>query len=820
MSSIFLGIAALVAINSFNYNLTRDIDRESAALLGADLVVTGNRAMGPNSQLILDSLPADKSAEIELLSMAFIPSKDVSQFVRIKALEGDFPYYGALKTMPPSAANEFRRSKGAVVDETMMLEQGLVVGDSIKLGNAMFQILGSLKGAFGSVALTAGFAPTIYIGKEYLDATDLVQPGSLLNYFYYYKLESESAIAIDDWKEQRADELRKESMRMETVSDRQANVGDAFSGLNNFLNLVALVALILGCIGVASSVFIYVKSKVSSIAIFRCLGMKGRDAFLIYFFQIFILGFISVLAGSLIGSAVQFFLPKILADFLPFEVTTGISFRAIAEGLIIGSLVTGLFAMIPLLSIRRISPMRTLRMVADSAYQWLDRTNLFIYLLILVTLTLFLFQMTADWGLSFAFIAGLSIAFTILFLMARLIMWFVQKFFPRHWNFELRQGISNLYRPNNQTAVLLVSIGLGTAVLTTLFIIQGLLLNNVSQMDSGDQPNMFLYGIETHQKDSIANLALLRDMPLIQQLPIVTMRLEGWKGRSKGAWLEDSTRSAKGWAIHRETRATYRDYLDSNEKILTGEFNRKSKTGDSIYISLGEDYAEAMDLELGDELEYNVQGARLKTYVGSTRKIDYANMRARFLVLFPTGVLENAPQFNVLVTKSPSPSMTADFRNEVVKSFPNVSVVDLGLVLETISEVLTKVSYIVRFMAVFCILTGLIVLLSSLRLSKFQRIKESVLLRTLGASRKQIMRINMTEYFLLGTLSALTGIIIAILASLAFAKLQMDLAFTLNWMPILWMFIFVVFFTVAVGISNSREIVNKPPLEVLRKEVG
>ncbi|NND34435.1 MAG: FtsX-like permease family protein, partial [Saprospiraceae bacterium] len=308
---------------------------------------------------------------------------------------------------------------------------------------------------------------------------------------------------------------------------------------------------------------------------------------------------------------------------------------------------------------------------------------------------------------------------------------------------------------------------------------------------------------------------------LIQQLPIVTMRLEGWQGKSKTEWLDDSTREARGWAIHRETRVTYRDYLDSNEKLLSGEFNRQSALpGDSIYISLGEDYAEAMNLELGDELIFNVQGALIKTYVGSTRKIDYANMRARFLVIFPPGVLEEAPQFNVLVTKSPSAQVTADFRNQVVRSFPNVSVVDLGLVLQTISEVLSKVSYIVRFMAVFCILTGLIVLLSSLRLSKYRRIKESVLLRTLGASKKQIRQINFTEYFLLGSLSAFTGIIIAIIASYIIATFQMELDYSLNWTPVLILALAVVGFTIFIGITNSREIVNKPPLEVLRKEVG
>jgi putative ABC transport system permease protein len=266
---------------------------------------------------------------------------------------------------------------------------------------------------------------------------------------------------------------------------------------------------------------------------------------------------------------------------------------------------------------------------------------------------------------------------------------------------------------------------------------------------------------------------------------------------------------------------TYRNYLDDNEKLVQGDFKKTADgASDSIFISLATSYAEAMDVDLGDELIFNVQGAMLKTYVGSLRKIDNANMRARFLILFPPGVLENAPQFHVLVTKSPNPATTAEIRNLVVKTFPNVSVIDLGMVLETIREILTKVSYIIQFMAIFCILTGLVVLLSSLLLSKYQRIKESVLLRTLGASKQQINRINTTEYFLLGTLSALTGMLIALAASYLIARFQMELEFHLNWIPVIVMFISVVGFTVLIGLLNSREIVNKAPLEVLRKEVG
>ncbi len=819
MSSIVLGISALVAINSFNYNLAQDIDREAASLLGADLVVTGNREAGPITRATLDSLPAQLSTGIELLSMAYLPKVDESHFVRIKALQGDFPFYGALESNPIQAADLFKSHQGALVEDGLMTQYGLQVGDSIQLGKSKFSILGELKNAFGSASISSSFAPTIYIGKQFLPGTGLVQPGSLLNYAYYYKIEQ--PFEIDEWKEERVTRLRTESMRMETVTDRQANIGDAFDNLNYFLNLVAMVALLLGCIGVASSVFIYIKNKIPSIAILRCLGMKGKEAFFVYFAQIIGLGALGVVVGCLLGSVVQIILPRVLTDFIPLEVQMKISWPAMLQGLTIGLLITSLFSVLPLLGIRKISPLRTLRQNITEPTSKIDLPSATIYFAIVFCLFGFLWLLTDDPLIGFYFVVGLGAAFGLLFLVARLVMWSVKMYFPKHWNFVLRQGLANLFRPNNQTRTLLVSIGLGTAVLTTLFIVQGLLLRNVAAMDAGEQPNVFLFGIESNQIDSLVKITEAKQMPIIQNLPVVTMRLVGWQGKTKKEWLADSNLTAKSWAIHRETRATYRDWLDSNEKVIAGDFPHPYRAeNDSIFISLAKPFADAMNVDLGDEMIFNVQGARMKTYVKSIRKIENANMRARFLVLFPSGVLEPAPKFHILVTKSPNVTTTANFRSEVVKEFSNVSVIDLSTILESINEILTKVSYIIQFMALFSILTGLTVLFSSLLLSKYQRIRESVLLRTLGASRRQIQGINLSEYVILGTLAASLGVVIALVASFLLARFQLDLDFNIRWLPIAIVFFSVVMITVVIGVLNSREVVNRPPLEVLRREVG
>ena len=817
MSSIILGIMALVAINSFNYNLVKDIDNQTKSVLGADVQVEGKTILPAHLQEVLDSIAIDQSSQIEFFSMSYIPSTDATQFTRIRSIDGGYPYYGNLVTQPVSAKDSYKDTDGALVDDALMFEHELEVGDSIKLGRKTYPIEGRLMHSFGSVSLGAGFAPSVYISQKSLDETGLIGVGSILEYKYFLK--TEEGFDREEWDNSRArmKPFHEQDFRVTTVEDQKRRLNRAFDFLNSFLNLVALVALLLGCIGVASSVFIYIKSKIPSIAVFRCLGMKGSQAFMIYFIQIMVLGFIGVVIGASLGSVLQLALPVLLQDMLPYKVDLDISWIAVLQGLTIGTLVTGLFALVPLLSVRLISPLRTIRSSFEGDVGPKDPIKWLVYLAIVLSIFGFLWSLTSELSAAIFFTIGLLISFFLLYLVSTFIMWAVRKFVPSNWSFVFRQGLSNLYRPNNQTRTLIVSIGLGTAILTILFIIQGLILSNVNSMDAGGQPNMVLYGIETDQVNQVAEITKANDMPVIQQVPIVTMKLAGWKGKTKDEWMRDTTRRAERWVIHREARVSYRDSLVSDEDLIAGDFTGTAQ-GDSVLISLDKGWAESLDVWLGDEIVWNVQGALITTYVSSIREIEFRSMRTRFFVLFPNGVLEDAPQFHVLVTKSPNSKVMGDYRRAVIKAFPNVSVVDLGSILNTLNDILSKVSYVIKFMAGFSIITGLIVLLSSLLLSKFQRIRESVLLRTLGAKGNQILKINATEYALLGSLSALTGIIIAIVGSYFLATGELELDFRIDPWPILAIFVLVVALTVCIGLYNTKEVLQRSPLEVLRKE--
>jgi putative ABC transport system permease protein len=235
-------------------------------------------------------------------------------------------------------------------------------------------------------------------------------------------------------------------------------------------------------------------------------------------------------------------------------------------------------------------------------------------------------------------------------------------------------------------------------------------------------------------------------------------------------------------------------------------------------VSISDGLQRAMKAKIGTRIVFNVQGMRLETEVASVRKVDFGRLQTNFLVLFPKGVLEPAPQFHVVVSRVNDAEQSAKFQSELVRRFPGVSAIDLTQILRSVDEVLSKVSFVIRFMAMFSILTGLLVLLSSIYQSKFARIRESVLLRTLGASRRQILSINALEYFLLGALACLAGVGLSVVAAWALARWAFQIPFAPDWWPLLLTFGSISSLTVLLGLFNSREVVNKPPLEVLRSE--
>ncbi len=843
ISAITVGIAALTAVRSFSVNLMGDIDREAKTLLGADLQLDSNQP-GPDSLLAKFDLPGVEKAEVlNFFSMIRFPKNGGTRLSLIRSLEGDYPYYGKWKSDPVDSWKTFRTGQKALVDHALMLQFGIQPGDSIQIGNLTFLVEGDLLSSPGRAGISSSIAPVVFIPEQYLDSTGLIQHGSRVDYQYFYKL----PLSIDPEKLVKPHEkaLREANLDWDTVESRKRGIGSAFGSFGTFLNLVGFIALLLGCIGVAGAVHIYIKDKLPTVAILRCLGASGKKAFYVYLVQVAGIGLIGALAGAIGGALIQKMLPWLLRDLLPLEnVSSDISWVAMAQGIALGLSVALLFALLPLSGILKTSPLRTLRASfgeqegSGRPLRWL------VYTVIFAAIFGFTWWLLRDLEETAFFIGGISVAFLVLWGIAWLLTFLLRRFFPKKWSYVVRQGIANLFRPENQTVLLVVTIGLGTMLLSTLFLVQSLILKQVEFSGSGSQPNMILFDIQAADKDKVAELVRAHGMPVMQQVPVVTTRIETIEGVTKAQYNllhprpERDTTEEEGegrgrrrprregeedrisnWAWDREYRVTFRDTLIETESIAEGEWVGVHEPGQPIKISISDGLQRGLKAKIGTKIAFNVQGTLLNCEVGSVRKVDFNRVQTNFLVLFPKGVLEKAPQFHVIISKVKDAEQSARFQSELVRLYPSVSAIDLTQILRSVDEVLGKVSFVIRFMAMFSILTGLLVLISSIYQGKFARIRESVLLRTLGASRRQILRINALEYFLLGALACLAGVGLSVAGAWALAKWSFHIPFEIDWWPLVATFLSITGLTLLIGLFNSREVVRKPPLEVLREEL-
>jgi putative ABC transport system permease protein len=819
MSSIILGIAALVAINSFSDNLQKDFDNQTQELLGADLVINSGRKLTTEELRLIDSIGKEKSEEWGFASVVSFPESGGVRLVQVKAIQGNFPYYGKIETTPTGLASVLKSSNHkALIDKSLVLQFAVKPGDSVKLGNLTLPIAGSVDKIPGQSTVVASVAPAVYIPLSLVNETGLVQFGSRINYRFYFKFPEGTNIEkkITPFKSR----LDKAGINYETIANRKQNIGKAFENLTKFLNLTAFIALLLGCVGVASAVNAYIREKISAIAVLRCLGMSGIKTFLVFLIQIMAIGLIGAIIGALLGSGLQFLIPWVLKDFLPIEVSVSVSWKSVFFGIGSGLAIAVLFAILPLLPVRRISPLRTLRSYFEENTSQRDWLLIFFYISIPLIIAGFAYLQVSSWRTALGFTLAVLFAFLLLTGVALLLMWIVKRFFPSSWSYVWRQSLANLYRPHNQTLALMVSIGLGTGLITTLYLSQNLLLRQVSLSGGKNQPNVILFDIQNEQKQAVAELVKNAGIPVSQIAPIVPMRLVAVNGKTIEQIQKDTTSKIPTWAMTREYRMTYRNKLIEGEKISKGklyDYNPSDKM--PVRISVDEDYLRRMSLKIGDTMTFNVQGLRIETIVGSTRKVEWGRFQSNFLVVFPEKVLEKAPQSHVLLTRIDDEKLKAGFQQKLIQQFPNVSFIDLGLIISTLDEILAKIAFVLQFMALFSIVTGLIVLAGSVIISRYQRIQENVLLRTLGASRKQIVQITLLEYLYLGIMASLSGILLAMLGTWALAYFVFETAFVPVILPVLGVMAVVTLLTILIGWLNSRNVLDKPPLEILRTEV-
>ncbi len=814
MASIILGIAAVVSIQLFSTNLKDNIQRQSKSLMGADYIIDARQQPTDRAQTIIDSLKPD-ALEVNFVSMIAFPKNGGTKLVKVRGIDGDFPFYGSMNTEPVSAATTYQELGGALVDATLLLQFNIQPGDSIKVGELTMPVIGALKSIPGSTAIGTSVAPPIVIPHRFINATELLQFGSRKEYQFFYK--ASDTLDLNRFEEKIGPMLDKENADLDTHTSTSRRLGQRYENVGKFLNLAAFIALLLGCIGIASSVHIYIKEKLKSIAVLKCIGASRRQSFMIFLIQIAGIGIIGGFIGSMIGVALQELFPYILKGFLPFTVEVSITAQPIVMGVFLGLFMSVLFASLPLLSTWYVSPLDVLR-VDETASKGPKKARIIVFSLILIFLFLFSFWLLGSFIYAFGFVVATLITFAVLAGIALLFMKVIRKFFPKRFGFTSRQSLLNLFRPNNQTVVLVVAIGLGTFLISTLYFTKDILLAKTEVGQSNANANMIILDVQSEQRATIEQTIKAKGLPVLDNIPLVTMRIHSLKGKLVNELRQDSTRQVRGWLLNHEFRTTYRNTLIDSEEVIEGSWIPELKSEDSVVISISDNLAADAKLNVGDAIVFNVQGVLMQTTVGSIRKVDWTQLQLNFSILFPKGVLEDAPQFNVITTAVPDEVASANLQGDLVVKFPNVTVIDLRQVYTIIEDILDKVSWIINFMAFFSILTGIIVLIGSVRTSKYQRIKESVLLRTLGATNKQILKISALEYIFLGLLGSLVGILLALISSFCLALLVFKEPFVPSAIPFLVFLPGITLLVLGIGLSNIQTVLRSSPLEVLRRE--
>jgi putative ABC transport system permease protein len=551
----------------------------------------------------------------------------------------------------------------------------------------------------------------------------------------------------------------------------------------------------------------------------RRLGATQRTTFFAYSFQAAALGFLGATAGAFLGVAFQGVLPALLGDILPIDIAFRVRWMRIAIGILIGTSVAFLFALLPMLEIRGVTPLQAIRYTVDPVPVKRDRLRLAAWAA-LAGLVIVLSVLEAPepiMGVWFA--VGLAVALLLLRVAGAVLLRQAKRLVISRASFPIRQGIASLSRPGNQTIAVMVSLGFGVFLLATVLAVQAGLLDRLDAGDSANAPDLVAFDIQTDQVNEVQRIFRANGLPAPDVTPIVTARIASINNVPVGTLIARGreTGEIEPWTLRREYRNTYRDHLTGTERVVKGDmWTGPREPGTLPRVSVETQLATDMDVAIGDTITWDVQGALIPTRIANLRTVDWTRFDTNFFVVFEPGVLEAAPQTYVAVIRVGDDARASALQRDLAVALPNVSTLDLSLVQETLARILSQVTRAIRFMGLFCVSAGILVLVGSLLASRAQRVRETILLRTLGATRRQVRRILLTEYAALGLLSGFTGTALGAVAALVMLRYVFDVPFAPAFPTLIGLWLGAAGLAVVIGAAGSRGVLNRPPLAVLR----
>lgn len=820
MSSISFGVAALVAIDSFSENVTRSVHDQSRALMGGDAAVTSRAPFTKPVEAVLAAgvtrgqITVARSTNFP--SMVVNPRSLATRLVEIRAITDGYPLYGAIVSAPAAAWPGLHGGRNLIVDRGLLITLGVAVGDTVTLGNAAFLVSGVIQSVPGDVGIAAVVGPRVYVSQANIPATGLLGFGSRASYEAVLKFRDAEGVTAFQSTHDR--DFRSAGARIRTAGRNEERLSNTIDQMSDFLALVGLVALLLGGIGVASGVHAFVMRKIDTVAILRCVGATSGQVLAIYVSQAAVMGLIGAGIGAAFGVGIQVLLPRYLQQFLPIDVSVSLIPSAVLMGLAIGMWVALVFALRPLLAVRSVSPLQALRRDADAEVVRKgarDPLHFAVTMAIvgsLLALGLWRAQ-TPLRGLSYS--AAVAGAIAVLWIVAAALTSGARKLVRPSLPFPFRQGIAALYRPGNQTRSVVLALGFGVFLIGTLYQVQRNLLRSLNSRIDQSRANIVFFDVQQSMIAGVDSTIRAGGHTVIERTPLIRMRIAA----INGLYLRrDSTRSRRaGWAGNREYNSTFRDSLTEAERITRGRWFAAARApGELPEVSVEEEVGTQLGLQLGDTVTWDVQGVEVPTRVTSFREVEWANFQTNFFVVFSPDALADAPKQYVVLADASDAAAIARLQGAIIAKYPTVSSIDLTLVRRTILEVIGKVTTAIRFLALLSLGLAIPVLFSAVSATRRQRLREGVLLKTLGATRLQIRRIMLSEYALLGGLGAFAGVGLSTAGAWALMQFVFKQPFVPAILPMAIVAIAMMGISVTIGLLTGREVFSETPMAALR----
>jgi putative ABC transport system permease protein len=820
VTAIALGVGSLTGIKGFSQALDRAMSRSARDLIAADLAVRVNFNPNKEELAVFDSLTrrgCEMTRITETLSMASSAKASRPLLSNIKAVDPRlYPFYGNVELDPALPLNKLLADDAAVVSQDFLIRTSSAVGDFIQIGAGHFRIAAVLKSEPDRLASGVDLGPRILITRNGLTRSGLIQFGSRLSESFLFRLPSQG-LGLEE-----AEQILKAGIQRHAhVADyRNPNpsVARGLDRMANFLSLIGLLALLVGGLGVATTIHTYLQQRLDSIAILKCLGGRSRQILRIYLLQGLLLGAAGSLLGVGLGYLVQMLFPPLLKGLIELPTHLELAPGAALQGFAIGIVATLLFLLPPLLAIRKVRPVRVfLREMPETQYSTIQRLRhdfipLASSLILLLGAGLLASWLAESWRRGFGFIAGLAGAILILAAGAKLLL-LVLKRLPRPSSLALRHGLKNLNRPGSHVASVLVALGIGVAFILTVYFIQTSLLSQIVKSAPANYPNVFMLGITERDKDPL--WAFLKTQPGITDagapIPAVPARLQ----RIDEKTAEETDLEPHGRRYFQmEFVLTWTAALPPDTKILEGQWWH-APYGTPM-ISVGESAARSLKIHVGSILEFNSSGHIVRGKVVNIREVEFGRPGSNNQFIFSPGTLDGLPASYVGALRMAPPDV-ARFQSALFTKFPSITSIDVGQVLARVQQLLDRISNVIRFIAFFAILAGIIILASSVVATRYQRIREAVLLKTLGATRAQVARIQAAEFLIVGLAAGLIGCLLAAAAADYLLGKLLETEFNFQWLPLLVGTLATAALAIAAGWIASRGILNHKPLEILRE---